>query len=299
MSSLAGTAADRVQEIAGRIQSLPTLPQLAIDVATLARKDDVTVSMVAGKIDRDPAVSSKLLRIANSSYYGLPRSVKTTESAILVLGLKQLANVVLGITVVKAFPSPPGMPAFDREKFWMHSAAVGLTSRILCDHLGMPVNGEEFSAGVLHDVGKIVFDQHFHAQFVRALDLARQRGISEVDAEREIFGVTHAELGGWMLDRWKLPHALAHAAAYHHDPQSAPTDRPLVAVISLANEITRLAGLSLAQETSQPLVSHPAWEILAKEGDGVLVHEPDAIVASVLEKLDLARQRGELGWLRG
>lgn len=293
-----GVAPGPIQEVVRRIHSLPTLPQMAVDVAMLARKEDVTMSMVAGKIDRDPAISSKLLRVANSSYYGLPRSVRTTESAILVLGLKQVANVVLGITVVRAFPPPPGLPSFDREKFWTHSAAVGLTARILSDHLGLPVNGEEFSAGVLHDVGKIVLDQYFHEDFLRGLDASRQKGISEAEAEREIFGVTHAELGGWMLDQWKLPHSLAHAAAFHHAPESCPEDRALVSIIALSDELTRLAGLSLESETSVPIGEHPGWAILAQEG-GMEIPDPDAAAATVLERLDAARSRGELGWLKG
>lgn len=294
----APNATERIQEKVRRIKSLPTLPQLALEVSALARREDVTMADVASKIDRDPAVSSKLLRVANSSFYGLPRLVTTTEGSILVLGLKQVQNIVLGVSVVNAFPPAQGKPTFDRDKFWQHCAGVGLLSRMIAEQMGLPTNGEEFSGGVLHDIGKIVIDQYFHEELVAAMELASKKQIPMLEAERETLGVTHAEIGGWLMHQWKLPPSLSQIAFFHHEPQAAANHKGLVALVSLADEVAKTCGLALEEKLPEAAQSHPSWELLRKEHPKAVAMDPKLVLLAIRERIETAKSKGELGWLK-
>ena len=290
---------DTIKETIRRIQTLPTLPQVALDVMAMARDESVTMAQVAGRIDGDPAISSKLLRVANSVHYGLPKSVRTVGGAILVMGLKQVQHLILGVSAYKAFPEVPGKPSFDRERFWRHSASVGYVARLLAERLCLPVNGEEFSGGVLHDVGTIVLDQFFHRQWVEAMDIQIRKNMSREDAEAKVFGTTHTEIGGWMLNYWKLPLSLARCAAFHHHPDKTGGDPTLVSLVALADRVAKEHGLGFEEEIEEfPLELHPGWEILKRENPFLREVDPAAICLGVKEALEDAQRLGELNWFR-
>lgn len=289
-------------EIQGKIRgigTLPTLPSVAVEVVSMARDENATMAAIANHIDGDPAISSKLLRVANSSFYGLPRYVNTTEGAILVIGLREVQNIILSVSVINAFPVPKGKPSFDREKFWLHCSGVGLVARYLSRRLGLSFSGEEFSGGVLHDIGKIVMDQYFHDLFVESLELRQSKGITGAEAEKQVFGVSHAEVGGWMLNYWKLPLSLARVAAFHHQPEDAQENRDLVAVIALSNIMAQVLGIGLAEDKlPSPIEEHKAWKVLAEANPALAKLDPQVAFLGVREDLEEAKKLGELNWIQ-
>lgn len=299
MTIAAGKSLEAIQEKIKKIGSLPTLPDVAVDVMKMAANESITMAEVADRIDGDPAVSSKLLRVANSSLYGLPRAITTTEGAILVLGLKQVQNVILSVSVFSAFPQTKGKPSFDREKFWQHCSGVGLLARLLGNRLTLVTNGEEFSGGVLHDVGKIVLDQYFHDQFVQAMELAASQKISMLEAEQKVFGTTHHEIGGWLLQLWNLPDELSTIVNFHHNPEQAVDHRSLVALVALGNSMAKQFQIGLVEDPdAAELELHPAWQILRSENRKLTELDAGAAILAVQSDLEERKKRGELNWLK-
>jgi len=139
-----------------------------------------------------------------------------------------------------------------------------MAARKLCEHLKVNFDGEEFVVGLLHDVGKLVLDLVAHEEMSRAIAATHETGISMRHAEQEVFGVDHAEVSGWMCQRWNLPEDLVDAVRFHHDPGKAEFNRMLAAVVYLADGIARVAGNGFGGETTPITIEETdAWRILA------------------------------------
>ncbi len=259
-------AEDRLEEIKERIQnigSLPTLPKVATEVISMAGNPDVSIKEIASIISQDPSLSAKILKVANSAFYGLKQRVASIQLALVILGLNKIKNLVIGISVFKTFPIRPGRPTFDREKFWEHSVGCGQIAKILATLLGCEMDGEEFVAGLLHDVGKIVLDQFFHDEFTKVVDLTFEKDIPMIEAEKEVLGTTHAEIGSWLAEDWKLPLSLVEAITYHHEPQKAALNPTLTSLVRLSDLFCKAKGIGFSGDAQGVSISDRiAWKTL-------------------------------------
>lgn len=248
-----------------RIGHLPTLPSIASKILELVHDPDSSIGDVGKVIQNDVSLSTKMLRIANSPFYGLRHRVGTVERALVVLGMEEIAHLVTAVSVFQAFPDLPGQPTFDREQFWDHSAGCGYIAKLLARRLRYRFEGVEFVAGLVHDIGKIVLDQYFHDAFVTVLDFT-QRRIPMIKAERLVLGVMHPEVGEWLLTKWRLPEAIVHSVRYHHEPEKAEDHRSLVALVHMADLLCKASGIGFGGDVSGfCLADSPAWGILAAE----------------------------------
>jgi len=259
-------AEDRLEEIKRRIQnigSLPTLPKVATEVISMAGNPDVSIKEIASVISQDPSLSAKILKVANSAFYGLKQRVASIQLALVILGLNKIKNLVIGISVFKTFPVKPGHPTFDREKFWEHSVGCGQIAKILAALLGCEMDGEEFVAGLLHDIGKIVMDQFFHEEFTRVVDFTYEKDVPMIEAEKEVLGVTHAEIGSWLAEDWKLPLSLVEAITFHHQPQEAVLNPTLTSLVRLSDLFCKAKGIGFSGDTQGISISdRVAWKTL-------------------------------------
>ena len=249
-----------------RIRDLPMLPDIAAQV--MASVSDPTSSMtdIQGLIERDPALTAKLLKVANSALFGMRRQIATIQLALVVLGMNEVSSIVTSLSVFTAFCDMPDDELFDRKKFWEHSAGCGGIARILSKRLGLKMEGREFVAGLMHDVGRILMDQYFHEEFVEIIERGQGGTGSIRDAEKEFLGASHDQIGGWLADRWGLPDALIEAVACHHEPTRAEIDRSLTAVVHLSDLLCRAKGIGFSGETEGfSIVDDAAWKLLAED----------------------------------
>ena len=257
---------DRLEEVKDRIRrigNLPTLPKVATEVISMVGDPDVSMKEIASVISKDPSLSAKILKVANSAFYGLSQRVASIQLALVILGLSRIKNLVIGISVFSTFPIKPGQPTFDREKFWEHSAGCGQIAKILADLLKCEMDGEEFVAGLLHDIGKIVLDQFFHDQFVKVIDLTFEKDIPMIEAEEEVVGTTHAEIGSWLAEEWKLPLSLVEAITHHHSPQEAVLNPILTSIVRLSDLFCKAKGIGFSGDTKGIAISDRiAWKTL-------------------------------------
>ncbi len=238
-----------------QIENLPTLPEVANKLLKIINDPITTAVDVANLISRDLSLTSKVLRLANSAFYGIPRTVTTVQNAVVILGLKVINTMVFSITVVKMFPGDGDNLLFSRKKFWAHSLACAVISRELAMRMRKFTlfDPEEcFCAGLIHDIGRIVLDQYFHENFIKALQKARDEKISLLQAEQDLFGFTHTEVGDWLTTRWELPHDIRIPIVHHHTPSRTPNSQEITTLVHLADSICFEIGYILPDLDVKP-----------------------------------------------
>jgi len=202
----------------------------------------------------DPGLSSTVLRISNSSFYGMPRTVSSVSGAVVILGFNTISSIVLGDAVIGAFPEIKGVNFFDREKFWKHSVAVASAGRLIAKSL-LPmvyVDAESaFSAGIIHDVGMLVFEQLIPEEYSLVCSFVSETGETFVYSEEKILSTNHASVGRILADKWRLPSNLEEAMVFHHDVCGYSGDSPLVYIVNLADIIAERAGFGLVESSSE------------------------------------------------
>ena len=238
-----------------QIENLPTLPEVANRLLKIINDPTTSAVDVANLISRDLSLTSKVLRLANSAFYGIPRTVTTVQNAVVILGLKVINTMVFSITVVKMFPGDGNNPLFSRKKFWAHSLACAVISRQLALRMRKFTlfDPEEcFCAGLIHDIGRIVLDQFFHENFLKAIQKAIAEKSSLHKAEHDIFGFTHTDVGDWLTSRWELPQDIRVPIVYHHNPGRAEYAREITTLVHLADGLCYELGYVLSGLDVQP-----------------------------------------------
>lgn len=270
---------------------LPTLPTIAFEVARLANDPMVGMSEIVRIVRNDPSMTGKILRVSNSAFYGMPKRVESLNMALVVLGMREVSNLVTSIAVLKAFPDSGSSSSFRREVFWEHSAGTGEIARVLAAKLQMRLHGIEFTAGLLHNIGKIVLHQYYHNELEEAFQIASAENIPSIVAEQRILGTDHAEIGAWIAEKWSLPNSIVESIRYHHQPNLAPEYSVLTAIVHLSSSLARaILDSSVRERVNDHLSQDPAWEVLAKENPGILSLDIPAFVTEIEENIDRARE---------
>lgn len=270
---------------------LPTLPTIAFEVSRLANDPMVGMSEIVRIVRNDPSMTGKILRVSNSAFYGMPKRVESLNMALVVLGMREVSNLVTSIAVLKAFPDSGSSNSFRREVFWEHSAGTGEIARVLAAKLQMRLHGIEFTAGLLHNIGKILLHQYYHNELEEAFQIASAENIPSIVAEQRILGTDHAEIGAWIAEKWSLPNSIVESIRYHHQPNLAPEYSVLTAIVHLSSSLARaILDSSVRERVNDHLSQDPAWEVLAKENPGILSLDIPAFVTEIEENIDRARE---------
>ncbi len=227
-----------------RTPGLGMLPQVTSQVLRLADNPNASPRQIGALIERDAGLASKLLKSANSAYYGAPGKIKTVSQAISVIGLSAVRSIVVGQAYQQMTSVRGASKRFDRLAFWQHSLATASAARVLAKLKGWRDPEEAFLAGLLHDAGRLVMDKFLPNEFDQILTLASERAIPLRDAEREVLGYTHVEVGNLLAEQWNLPESLREPLRRHHDDVSYD-ECPLGCLIHAANVLAHQAGFAL------------------------------------------------------
>ena len=254
-----------LDELLSEISELRPLPAVAARAISLAESDQFSAHELAQAISADQALSAKMLRLANSAYYGFPRRITTVRDAVILLGFRAVRSATLAACVIDTLP---GNRKMDRYAFWQFSVTVGMLAEILA-HATRHNDEEAFTAGVLHNIGRLALSQHRPEELERARAMAAEQQVPLIEAEREIFGFTEAELGGGMALVWNFPKELADAVAQHHfDPDDLPDRDSLASYVVRARMYARSAGVHDGMEP--PVRGDPPQEWASTPLSGAL-----------------------------
>lgn len=230
---------EEIAQILREIKNLPTLPGVATTVIELSNDPEVSPRTLADTVECDPAIATRLLKLVNSPYFGIRGTVVSIHQALVFLGVSNLRNLVLSTCVMDLFSKDGEVGSFSRSDLWLHSIATAITSRELAKQTRTGDPEVAFTAGLIHDVGKVVLDRYFHEEFRRIVELMDTHHTAMVDAEIAVIGMDHAEVGFFLTQHWSLPLVLQEAVGYHHSPRRASQHQKLAALIGYADHVVR------------------------------------------------------------
>ena len=224
---------DNLKRLLSQLSSLPSLPSLYTKIMEEIQKPVASIDAVGEIISQDLAMSAKILQLANSAFFGFSQHVSSPTRAVIILGLDTIKALALSIKVFSKFDQV-WLKGISLNSLWHHSMATGIfAQRIVIAEKGEKKTADyAFMAGLLHDLGKLVLASNLPGRFEAALTLSVNEGISIVEAEREVFGTTHAEVCAYMIGLWGLPDPIIEAIALHHSPERSRSKEftPLTAV---------------------------------------------------------------------
>lgn len=224
------------------VRSLPPLPAVVDRLLALSRTPEVDFDKMAQVIESDPALTARILRAANSAFYGVSRRVQSIQQAIVLLGHEAVINLALGVSVLNLKRNLLKQWPGDPTAFWRHSLSVALMARTIARQLNRSDSEEAFVAGLLHDIGKLVLLSHHGVVYAQTILAARQSSAPLYLLERELFDVDHAAAGYALCQHWNLPETLAQAIAEHH-AEEPPASSTISELVYDANELIKRLGL--------------------------------------------------------
>lgn len=209
-----------MQDLLENLHQLPAVPAVVQELIQSFDDPSLDAQHLAEKIGHDQALAAKVLRVANSAFYGLPRQVGSIQEAVVVLGFSTVRSLVLSAAFVDAFSS--GTPScVERNTYWRRSVATATFAKSLAKCLRQD-SEMAFSAGLLHDIGIMVLDVCAHERFAAVWEAAQREGADLIAEERAALGFDHAELGAEVTRRWKFPSSIEDAIHYHYQPERQP-----------------------------------------------------------------------------
>jgi len=233
------TTTAALEELVDSTVSIPTIPSILDEMNAVFASAEGSAKDAAKVIEKDPAIATRVLRLVNSSFYGLKNPVSAIHLACSIVGLKVIRNVVVQATVMGTFGKAPKLEGFDPDWLWDHSFKTALAARLLAmkSPLGKSLGKDyAYTCGLIHDIGKIVLLDSQTEQFAEALKLSRDQGMSLAQAEGEVFGFNHAHVGGLLAMRWKLADQVQAGVMFHHG-SARPDESPSAYLIKAANTI--------------------------------------------------------------
>lgn len=236
-----GTSLYDIETLLDEVVTLPSMPDVVLKVTELINQPDCSLGEVGKVISTDPAIAFKMFRLVNSAYYGLRQEVTSVEHATVLLGAKVIRNLVLSATVFEAIGGAT-------EVYLRHCVACGVAMKALCaegplaEHLGSP--DEAFIYGLIHDIGKVFFEEFMPDQYDEVAAMTEQEGISCREAELRVIGVDHAELGLRLAEKWRLSEPIINAVGGHHDLNLCADEyHTLAATLGVADYLVGACGM--------------------------------------------------------
>ncbi|RPJ72834.1 MAG: HDOD domain-containing protein [Desulfobacteraceae bacterium] len=251
-----------LSRVIARVEDLPTLPRTVLRITELVNDPKASAKDLAIIITEDQVLTARLLKLVNSSFYGFPQPVATVTAAIVLVGFDAIRNLLLTSSVLDFFPVRRGKVRREQESLWDHSLGCAIGAKAIGAFLRQEKLEELFVAGLLHDIGKIVEMMFLPAEFGRVMEKVRENGLLISAAEEEVLGVTHAEIGRQLAERWKLPPKLAEVITWHHRPAAAGPFSQEAAIVHLADILTRSLDLGFGGDRKIPPLDQGAWELL-------------------------------------
>jgi putative nucleotidyltransferase with HDIG domain len=259
----------------GSMQELPSLPRTYSELRTALSDPQTSLDRVVHIVEKDVAISAKVLQLVNSAFFGVNHEVSDIKAAVGYLGMNILQNLVLSVEAFRMFKPSKLIPGFSLEEFHLHSQLVARIAAGIPAETGLP--GATLVAGLLHDVGELVIAERAPDHLIRAIEGSRREGRPLHVVEEALIGVSHAEVGAYLLSLWGLPYPIVEAVAHHHHPGRVPAGKlDMIAVIYAADILAHeqlggapesncspmndefLASLHVAQHL-------PAWRKMAEQ----------------------------------
>lgn len=234
------------------IQSLPTLPPIVSKLNQMVSDEDVTAVKLGKVIEKDQVLTSKLLKMVNSSFFGFPQRISTVSSALVLLGFNVIKTLIVTSSIFEV------MQASDVGLF-EHSLGCAAAAGLAAKKLGIKNPEEVSTAGLIHDLGKIVIRAELPGEYEAVAKAAVEQDEYMREVEKHILGIGHGEIGGILARQWNLPERLVYPIEYHHRPEASPAFKEVSSVVHFADILIRALGFGFGGDPWVPALDHAAW----------------------------------------
>ena len=237
------------------INSLPTIPSTLKQISKIIEEPLISLKEIGDFISNDPALTTKILKMVNSAFYGFPGRISSTSHATVLLGLNVIKGLLVGVSVFEVMQNT-------MLGLWEHSLGCAITSRLMAKRKGLKDYDDVYAAGLLHDIGKIILFLEFPKEYKETMNEAELKEITIVEAERDHFVTNHADIGSWLAEKWFFPRNLIEVIKYHHNPHLSKNAPIETAIVHLADIFMRASGVGFAGDPFVPAVNPVAFETL-------------------------------------
>ncbi|MBU5427781.1 HDOD domain-containing protein [Tissierella pigra] len=234
-----------LEYIVNKVDDMKALPEIINKVIELTDDPDSNVHDMEKVILQDQVLTTKILRLANSAYYGYARKISTVSQATVLLGFQAIKGIALASTVRTYLMDELKGYSLDKNELWSQSQTCAIISRFIAKSIKYSNPEEAYIAGLLRDIGKTILNQHMEKEYMEVLSKIEEGNMSFLNAEKEVLGFGHTEIGEKIAEKWDFPKDLVEAIGYHHTPELANINPLLVSIVHIADAITMMMGIGL------------------------------------------------------
>lgn len=252
-----------LRRLVSQLPTIPSLPTLYTELVDELGKEESSTRKVGEIVKKDIGMTVKILQIVNSAFFGLRRHISDSKSAVEFLGLDTISSLTLGLGVISQFELHTSGIFF--AELWAHSMSVGVAANKIAMIENRECANDAFTAGLLHDIGRVILSVNLPTEFKMVDDMMRDEHVSMVEAEKRIFGATHAEVGAYLLGLWGLPSEVVRAVAFHHSPHEISSEG-----FTALTAVHAATGIQQYLVSRDPLVTEPDLDKTYIEGLGLL-----------------------------
>lgn len=266
--------------------SIPTIPSTLLKLKEVCADEDSDATDIAAVIEHDPAVAAKVLRLVNSSFYALSRSVTAIPVACTILGRRVVQNVVLQATVLEQFSETDDSGAFNIDQLWDHSFKTAVATQMLASKSPYDfelTKDDAYTCGLMHDVGKVILHQSVPEDYCKVLEMSREQGIPLARAEDQLLGFNHGDVGGLLSGAWKLSQHLVWAIQFHHSASEEDGPHMLGMLIHCASSLAHQVAAEKDRPEWGPDLATPEELATLRVSDEDLDEIRDAVAATSLD----------------
>ena len=231
-----------VQQAIKKVTSIATLPEITSRIIKTVEDPKSTAATLHKIVSHDPALITRVLKVVNSAFYGLPGQIGSIERGIVLLGLNAVKNIAVAASLGQLFRGVKLCEGYTAKDLWTHCVTVGVVARSLCKQTTLPLADEAFLAGMIHDIGLLVSLQISPEQLKQVCERSKTEERSFCEIEREVIGVDHQQLGAGLTEAWKFPRSCQLVAGFHHNPSQLSSDRTLVGLVHVADTLCAQTG---------------------------------------------------------
>lgn len=235
-------AQEKFKQVKYRVKDVPSLPEVVTKVMELVQDPNSSAVQLSNVISHDTGLTSRVLRLVNSAYYGFPKQISSIQHAITILGFTTIRGLVLSSSIFKIFaPRNDKTKVLDYKKLWLHSLVTAIASKKINQFLFFQEEDDIFSSAILHDIGKIILDQYDHENYLAVLQDAPYPMDNRIMlAEKTHCGINHQDLGFMVAEEWNLPASLAEVVRYHHYPLESTEYTRLASIVYTGNVLSHI-----------------------------------------------------------
>ena len=249
------------EKLANAVLTISSLPMVYLKLVETANNSASSNQDFVNVISKDVGLSARLMKLVNSAFFGYPSRIDSLNRAVTIVGIKQLQDLALATSIFEMFKNVPHEFG-NIESFWKHSIACGVVARILANYRREFNIERAFVSGLLHDIGRLIMFMFMSDDIKTIIETARSQNQLLYRTEKQLFGFTHAAVGGALLKKWKLPDQITYAVKYHHTPSAAGRFKEDVALVHIADLIITAFATDQSGEQLVPPLNEEAWNEL-------------------------------------